>query len=69
MVSIPPLCLSIGQTVTNFGQKATVIGFHPITGDPILRDAAGVKWLADATKCTPVETTAVRHKDGLVVFL
>ena len=61
--------LHIGQTVTNFGQEATVIGFHPTMGDPILRDKAGFKWVADATKCTPVETTAVRHRNGLVALL
>lgn len=51
--------LCVGQPVTNFGIAATVIGFHKITGDPILRDAHdGSKWLADPAKCKP----AVRAK-------
>jgi len=57
----------IGQTVRNFGQLATIVKIHPITGDPILQDDTGCKWLADAAKCERVET-ACRHKDGLVVF-
>ena len=45
--------LHIGQAVINFGRKATVIGFHKITGDPILQDCEGLWWIADAAKCTP----------------
>mgnify|MGYP001770392061 CR=1 FL=1 len=37
--------LYLGQMVTNFGFTATVIGFHEITGDPILQDIHdGSKW-------------------------
>lgn len=43
----------IGQTVLNLGQKATIIAFHEITGDPILEDQTGMRWLADAAKCKP----------------
>ena len=56
--------MHLGQEVTNLGQHAIVWGFHEITGDPILRDADGNKWLADAAKCKPC--SGWRHKDGLV---
>ena len=59
--------LRIGQRVRNFGQEATVVGFHEVTGDPILQDADGLKWLADAGKCEPVAEGWI-HKDGLVVI-
>lgn len=42
-----------GQKVINFGIEATVEGFHEVTGDPILRDAKGARWVADAAKCEP----------------
>jgi hypothetical protein len=63
--------LSINQTVRNLGILAKVIGFHEITGDPILRPLwnDGTKWLADAAKCEAVDETPneiFRHKDGLV---
>lgn len=58
---------TIGQTVRNFGQTATAISFHPVTGDLILRSADGCKWMADPAKCTPADT-ACRHRDGLVAF-
>ena len=45
--------LYIGQTVLNLGQKATIIAFHGITGDLILEDETGIRWLADAAKCIP----------------
>ena len=57
--------LHIGQTVTNFGQKATVVGFHEITGDPILENKAIGRWIAVADKCSP-DSTAWMHRDGLV---
>lgn len=57
----------LGQEVRNFGQTATVISFHPITDDLILRSADGSKWVADPAKCTPADT-ACRHRDGLVAF-
>ncbi len=57
--------LTIGQQVENFGHIATVIAFHPITGDPILRDQDGLKWLADAAKCRPLEGGMI-HRDALV---
>ena len=57
--------LRIGQQVENFGEIGTVEAFHPITGDPILRDQKGRKWLADAAKCTPLEGGII-HPDALV---
>ena len=47
--------LQIGQTVINLGQKATIIAFHEITGNPILEDETGMRWLASAEKCTPAK--------------
>ena len=59
--------LFLGQTVTNFVFTATVIGFHEITGDPILQDIHdGRKWLADPAKCEPAEETMLKHKSGLI---
>jgi len=58
---------TIGQTVRNFGQTATVTASHPVTGDLILQDADGCRWIADPAKCE-VENTAWQHKDGLAVF-
>jgi len=58
---------TLGQTVRNFGLLATIVKFHPITGDPILQDAQGRRWLADAAKCEVVND-ACRYKDGLVVI-
>lgn len=57
----------IGQLVENMGYKGVVIDFHH--GDLILQHADGkpFKWIADSEKCEPVES-AVRHRDGLVVF-
>jgi hypothetical protein len=63
--------LQTNQIVRNFGVLAKVVGFHEITGDPILRDLynKGGRWLAAADKCEPVEETAsYRHKDGLVTL-
>lgn len=61
--------LFIGQTVTNFGFTATVIGFHELTGDPILQDIHdGAKWIADPNKCEPAGTPTLQHKAGLVCF-
>lgn len=61
--------LHLGQTVRNFGFTATVIGFHKITGDPILQDIHdGSKWLAEAAKCEQVGETVLKHKNGLICF-
>ena len=59
--------LTIGQQVINFGERATVIDFHRITGDPLLYAPGIGKWYADPAKCEPVPGP-VMHKDGLVVF-
>jgi hypothetical protein len=63
--------LHLNQTVRNLGILAKVVGFHEITGDPILRPLwnDGGRWLADAAKCEPVgddPAETLRHKDGLV---
>ena len=57
--------LTIGQAVTNFGQEATIVSFHSETGDPILQDAEGTRWIADAGKCKPL-TDGFRHRDGFL---
>ena len=59
--------LTLGQQVINFGETATVVGFHEKTGDPILFAPGIGKWIADPTKCETVKGPAY-HKDGLVVF-
>ena len=63
----------VGQAVINHfncGEiKATVIGFHEITGDPILQDADGMKWIADPNRCRPDTSDApLMHRDGLVAI-
>lgn len=59
--------LTLGTTVENFGTIATVVGFHEITGDPIL-EAPGIgRWMADPAKCSPVPGP-MKHRDGLVIF-
>jgi hypothetical protein len=63
--------LYLNQTVRNLGILAKVIGFHEITGDPILCSIwnDGTKWIANAAMCEPVDekpAEAWRHKDGLV---
>ena len=56
----------IGQLVKNLGSiEAIVDGFHLVTGDLILKDDSGFKWIADPEKCEPVETFWM-HRDGLV---
>lgn len=65
--------LHMNQTVRNLGILAKVVGFHRITGDPILRPLwnDGATWLADAAKCEAVDETPVttyRHNDGLVAL-
>ena len=56
----------IGQLVKNLGSiEAIVDGFHPVTGDLILKDAGGFKWIADPEKCEPV-ITGWMHRNGLV---
>jgi len=59
----------LGQIVHNFGFTATVIGFHKITGDPVLQDINdGNKWIAEAAKCEPAGETMLKHKHGLICF-
>jgi hypothetical protein len=63
--------LKLNQIVRNFGVLAKVVGFHEITGDPILRNLynKGERWLAAADKCEAVEETAsYRHTNGLVTL-
>jgi hypothetical protein len=65
--------LHLNQIVRNFGVLAKVVGFHKITGDPILRGLynKGERWLATADKCEPVpetETAGYCYKDGLVAI-
>lgn len=65
--------LHLNQTVRNLGILAKVVGFHQITGDPLLRPLwnDGTTWLADAAKCEAVDatpSTAYRHKDGLIAL-
>ena len=59
--------LHIGDEVINLGQRATIIGFHPITRDLILQDADGLKWVAIPSLCKPV-VKPCRHKEGLVIL-
>jgi hypothetical protein len=65
--------LHLNQTVRNLGVLAKVVGFHAITGDPLLRPLrnGGTRWLADAAKCEAVDETPAetyRHKDGLIAL-
>jgi hypothetical protein len=65
--------LNLNQIVRNFGTLAKVVGFHEITGDPILQELynKGERWLAAADKCEPVletETASYRHADGLITL-
>ena len=58
----------IGQQVRNLGcVYATVDSFHPVTGDPILRDCEGNRWLANSAACEPV-TEGWMHRDGLIAI-
>ena len=59
--------LTLGQQVINFGETATVVGFHEKTGDPILYAPGIGKWIADPAKCEPIQS-AIIHRNGLVVF-
>lgn len=59
--------LTLGQQVINFGETATVVGFHEKTGNPILYAPGIGKWMADPEKCEPVKSL-MAHKTGLVVF-
>ena len=59
--------LHIGDEVINLGQRATIIGFHPITWDIILQNAEGLKWIAIPSLIEPV-VKPCRHKEGLVIF-
>ncbi|MBT9173149.1 MAG: hypothetical protein DDT21_01539 [Syntrophomonadaceae bacterium] len=66
--------LQLGQTVSNFGIIAKVVGFHEATGDPILQAhdirCGAERWLADAAKCEPLAEagTILGYKGGLVCF-
>ncbi|MBR1477364.1 MAG: hypothetical protein IJ608_05315, partial [Lachnospiraceae bacterium] len=57
--------LTIGTNVTNLVELATVVGFHEVTGDPILQDADGQRWIADADECEAPDKIWM-HKDGFV---
>ena len=59
--------LTLGQQVINFGETATVVGFHEKTGDPILFAPGVGKWMVKASKCEPAKDTFI-HRDGLVAF-
>lgn len=59
--------LTLGQQVINFGETATVVGFHEKTGDPILYAPGIGKWMAKAAKCEPVKDTFI-HRDSWVAF-
>jgi len=63
--------LHLKQTVRNLGILAKIIGFHEVTGDPILRPLwnDGTTWLADAAMCEAVDVNPAevsQHKNGLV---
>lgn len=63
--------LQLNQTVKNLGILAKIVGFHKITGDPILRPFwnDGTRWLATAALCQVVDEHTVEtqgHKNGLV---
>ena len=63
--------LQLNQTVRNHGILAKIVGFHEVTGDPILRSFWNddTKWLASAAMCEPVDINPAevsRHKNGLV---
>ncbi len=65
--------LHLGQIVRNLGIIAKVIGFHEITGDPILRPLwnDGTRWLADAARCEPMNDSpaeCLHQWDGLMCF-
>ena len=62
--------IEIGSYVRNFGEVGKVVGFHEITKDPILEGLDGMKWLASADKCEPIQkgTEVHSHKYGFVVF-
>jgi len=65
--------LHLNQTVRNHGILAKIVGFHEVTGDPILRPLwnDGTKWLASAAMCEPVDINPAevsQHKNGLVNF-
>lgn len=42
---------SIGTIVINFGEIATVCGYHEAANALILEDTNGMRWLADPGKC------------------
>ncbi len=63
--------LHLNQTVRNLGVLAKIIGFHEVTGDPILRPLwnDGTKWLASAAMCEPADVNPAkisRHKSGFI---
>lgn len=61
----------LGQEVTNFGMRAIVWMYHTVggieTGDLILQDNMGLRWVADPNKCQPV-LDAAAHCEGVVTF-
>lgn len=62
----------LGQTVTNYGMRATVWAYHTTaggieTGDLILVDDMGFRWVADPNKCEPA-FDEVKHSTGFVTF-
>ena len=57
--------IQIGDTVRNFGIKATVIGYKH--NSLILEDGEGMRWIADPTKCEVIKE-GLRHKSGVVAF-
>ena len=59
--------LTIGTKVRNLGELATVVGFHEVTGDPILQGLDGSRWIAKPDLCE-VLTDGWMHRDGLVMM-
>lgn len=61
--------LYIGQIVSNFNIEARVVAFHEVTGDPVLESYDGMRWLADAAKCSFITTqSAVLDWHRFVTF-
>lgn len=62
----------LGQAVTNYGMVGVVWAYYTTvggaeTGDLILIDDMGFKWIADPNKCELV-FDGIRHKSGFVTF-
>lgn len=63
---------NLGDGVVNLGIRAIVWNYHTLAdGTPsgmlILRDANGMKWIADPDKCEPIRA-GWQHADGFVIF-